>query len=263
MAFRGGAVHWRQPAGSRSLLGTGHSTVIMLAPSRGVGLEFEGERSRRSDVTPGMLAIRPANVAWTASWDDATDCIVVGHSAESIIELAGHEFDAVEVELKRTYMTFDQTALQCARLIQAELNRNEHSNDLYLDSLITLLGIHVLRNYSSAGKPTKPIRGILSEVAAHRVRDYLHEYFRRKLTTSELAKVCGLSPGYFSQAFTRTFGLPPHRYVLERRLDFAEKLLTETDMRVAEVARHCGFSSHSHLANMMRTYRHKTPGRLR
>ncbi|KKX24510.1 helix-turn-helix transcriptional regulator [Rhizobiaceae bacterium LC148] len=263
MAFRGGAVHWRQPPGSRSLLGTGHSTVIMLAPSEGVSLGFEGERSRRSDVTSGMLAIRPANVEWKASWDGATECIVVGHSAESILELAGHEFGRVDVELRPTHMTLDRAASEFAKMIRRELNHLDNSNELYLDSLITLLGIHVLRNYSSARKPAKPPKTGLTPAVASRVRDYLHEHFLRKLTTAELAAICGLSVGHFTQAFSKTFGWPPYRYVLERRLDFAERLLSETTMPVAEVAFLSGFSSQSHLSNLMRTSRNKTPNQLR
>ncbi|WP_437354145.1 helix-turn-helix domain-containing protein [Neorhizobium petrolearium] len=235
----------------------------MVAPAQGVSLDFEGERPRKADVAPGTLAIRPANVEWHASWDGATECIVVGHSTESIIELAGHEFDRPDVELEPTRMTLDRAALQVAKMIRTELNNPDYSNELYLDSLITVLGIHVLRNYSSVRKPVKRGKAGLTPVAASRIRDYIHEHFLDKLTTAELAKICGLSPGHFTQAFIRTFGLPPYRYVLERRLDFAEKLLTTTDMPMTDVAFLSGFSSQSHLSNLMRTSRNKTPSQLR
>jgi AraC family transcriptional regulator len=51
--------------------------------------------------------------------------------------------------------------------------------------------------------------------------------------------------------------------VLERRLEFAEKLLAETRMPVAEVAYLSGFSSQSHLTNMLRVHRGKTPSQYR
>ncbi|WP_244505362.1 AraC family transcriptional regulator [Rhizobium sp. LCM 4573] len=235
----------------------------MLAPSQGVSLGFEDERSRKVDVTPGMVAVGPANVEWKTSWDAVTESIIVGHSAESITELAGHEFDRSDVELRPTHLTLDKAALHFAKMIKAELDRPELSSELYLDSLITLLGIHVLRNYSNASKTAKLAKVCLTPAVANRVRDYLHEHFLRKLTTAELAAVCGLSPGHFTQAFSKTFGCPPYRYVLERRLDFAEKLLSETTMPVAEVAFLSGFSSQSHLSNLMRTSRNKTPSQLR
>ena len=110
---------------------------------------------------------------------------------------------------------------------------------------------------------TEPVRAGLSAVAANKIREHLNEHFWRKLTASQLAGVCGLPPGYFTQAFAKTFGCPPYRYVLERRLDFAEKLLSESDMAVAEVAFLSGFSSQSHLTSMLKTYRGTTPKKLR
>jgi AraC family transcriptional regulator len=178
-------------------------------------------------------------------------------------ELAGHELGRTDIDLRPMHFTPDRTAFELAKLINAELGRPDHTNELYLDSLITILGVHVLRNYSCVPKSSVPVRSGLSAAAANKIREYLDEHFKRKLTTSELAGVCGLSPGHFTQAFTRTFGCPPYRYVLERRLDFAEKLLSGTDMAVAEVAFLSGFSSQSHLNNLLKTYRGKTPKQLR
>ncbi|WP_234827236.1 helix-turn-helix transcriptional regulator [Sinorhizobium meliloti] len=263
MAFRGGAVHWRQPPGAFSFLSTGHSMAIRLARSPGFRFAFDSERSREFDLIAGMLGIAPAGMECKAEWSAPIESVVVALSPESMRELAGHEIDRPDVEIRPVNHTIDNTALQLAKMIKAELSRPDHANELYLDSLITLLGVHVLRRYSSAAKPLKPVDGGLSTIAANRIREYLHEHFRRKLTISELAATCGLSPGYFTQAFAKTFGIPPHRYVLERRLDFAEKLLVGTQLPVAEIAFLSGFSSQSHLTTMMKTHRDKTPRQFR
>ncbi|MDX0371785.1 helix-turn-helix domain-containing protein [Sinorhizobium meliloti] len=263
MAFRGGAVHWRQPPGSHSFLSTGPSMSIMLARSPGFRFAFDSERPRLFDVTSGMLGVAPAGIECKSEWAAAVESVVVALSPESMRELAGHELNRPDVEIRPVNHTIDNTALQLAKMIKAELSRPDHASELYLDSLITLLGVHVLRRYSSAAKPLKPVDGGLSTIATNRVREYLHEHFRRKLTISELAATCGLSPGYFTQAFAKTFGMPPHRYVLERRLDFAEKLLAGTEMPVAEIAFLSGFSSQSHLTNVMKTHRDKTPRQFR
>ncbi|RMC65473.1 helix-turn-helix transcriptional regulator [Sinorhizobium meliloti] len=263
MAFRGGAVHWRQPPGSLSFVSTGHSMAIRLARSPGFRFAFDSERSREFDLIAGMLGIAPAGMECKAEWSAPIESVVVALSPESMRELAGHEVDRPDVEIRPINHVVDNTALQLAKMIKAELSRPEHANELYLDSLITLIGVHVLRNYSSAAKPLKPVDGGLSTIAANRIREYLHEHFRRKLTISELAATCGLSPGYFTQAFAKTFGMPPHRYVLERRLDFAEKLLVGTQMPVAEIAFLSAFSSQSHLTSMMKTHRDKTPRQFR
>lgn len=263
MASRGGAVHWRQPPGAGSFLVSRHSIVIMLAASPAFRFAFEAEKSRTFDAVPGMIGIGPAGVDCKASWSAATESVIVRIWPESMGNLAGHEFDCPEVELRPVHHTIDRSALQFARMIRAELNRPDRSNEIYLDALVTLLGIHVLRKYSSAAEVIEEVKGGLSNSVAKRVREYVHEHFRRKLTISELAATCGLSRGYFMQAFGKTFGMPPHRYVLESRLDFAEMLLCETELPVAEIAFLSGFSSPSHLTSMMGTHRHKTPRQFR
>jgi AraC family transcriptional regulator len=58
-------------------------------------------------------------------------------------------------------------------------------------------------------------------------------------------------------------GKTPHSYVLDRRLDLAQQLLLETNLRIVEIAVRCGFSSQS---QMTTTFHHRlgiTPGQYR
>lgn len=264
MAFRGGAVHKRQPPGAYTFKPAGHSIAIMLEASPAMGLAFNGEAYRTVDVLAGMLAFGPAGVECKTDWSAESESIVVSISREDMAELSGHEFKRTDIELEPVHFTPDNTAFQLARMIRTELARPAQSSELYLDSLITMLGVHVLRNYAGTDKSEKTARkGGLSVAVTGIIREYLDQHFRRKLTTAELAGICGLSPSRFTYAFAQTFGQTPHQYLLERRLDFAEKLLTDTKMPVAEIAFLSGFSSQSHLTSTMRTYRHKTPRQFR
>ena len=51
----------------------------------------------------------------------------------------------------------------------------------------------------------------------------------RRSTVADLASAAGLSPAYFSREFRRSFGEPPHQYLLTRRLERAAALLRTTD----------------------------------
>jgi len=105
--------------------------------------------------------------------------------------------------------------------------------------------------------------GGLSASGARRVQEFLNENFTRKLSAAELAAISGLSPFHFVRAFAKTFGRPPHQYLLILRLAFAEKLRVEGNMTIAEIADLSGFSSQSHLMAAMRKYRGRTPTELR
>jgi AraC-like DNA-binding protein len=108
-------------------------------------------------------------------------------------------------------------------------------------------------------QPALNVKGGLSARSARRVQEFLDENFTRKLALAEMAAVCGLSPYHFMRAFSRTFGMPPHQYVLDLRLDFAERLLAESRMTIADIANLAGFSSQSHFTTVMKKYRQVTP----
>ncbi|MER9337179.1 AraC family transcriptional regulator [Mesorhizobium sp. M0293] len=108
-------------------------------------------------------------------------------------------------------------------------------------------------------QPTLNVKGGLSVRGARRVQEFLNENFSRKLALAEMAAVCGFSPYHFVRAFAKTFGVPPHQYVLDLRLDFAERLLLDKRLTIADIAHLSGFSSQSHFTTIMKKYRQVTP----
>ncbi|MDG4880325.1 AraC family transcriptional regulator [Mesorhizobium sp. WSM4884] len=116
---------------------------------------------------------------------------------------------------------------------------------------------------TAEGHPLLNAKGGLSAKRARQVQEFLGQNFSRKLSLAEMAAVCGLSPYHFVRAFSKTFGVPPHQYVLGLRLDFAEKLLVDRRMSITDIADLSGFSSQSHFTTMMKKYRNATPRQVR
>ena len=58
-----------------------------------------------------------------------------------------------------------------------------------------------------------------------------------------MARAAGLSPAHFSRRFRATFGEPPHRYLLTRRLERAAALLRNTDRSVTDICLSVGLVS--------------------
>ena len=115
---------------------------------------------------------------------------------------------------------------------------------------------------SSAKQPSSAKVG-LSSISADHLQKFLNENFTQSMTIGDMAVIAGCSPAYFARAFAKTFGLPPHRYLINLRLDLAEKLLLVSTISLADIAYLAGFSSQSHLTTAMRQYRGHTPAQLR
>lgn len=257
---RGSAIYSVRAPGSQKFLAKEHSVGIVLAPMRKLRASLGSDRITEFDAPVGCLVINPAGVDSSLAWSATRENAVVSITPEALSELAAHEFDLADPELKPpAFGTVDLWALSIAQRITAELIGNAPANELYLDSLLTVFGIHLLRTYTNRSKQAVSPRGGLSSVGARRVREYLNENFMRKILVAELASVAGVSPNYFITRFATTFGMPPHRYLINLRLDFAEKLLVDGELAIAEVAYLAGFSDQSHLAATMKKYRGRTP----
>jgi AraC-like DNA-binding protein len=84
-----------------------------------------------------------------------------------------------------------------------------------------------------------------------------------KLPVPVLAALAGMSEGPFARAFRATFGITPHRYVLERRVARAVALLADPRRPLAEIALEVGFSSQAHLTETFRRFAGLSPRRMR
>ncbi|WP_081991297.1 helix-turn-helix domain-containing protein [Inquilinus limosus] len=260
---RGAVVHAIRPPGPQRLLADHHLAGVLLSPAR-VRVSLGGQPPQDLDVSPGALIVQPADVEGRYAWASRRESIVVAWTRETLRELADREFGARRAELRPPPLgTVDPQALRTALLLKAELVQREVPNRLYVESLITLHGIQLLRQYSDISQAEASVKGGLPAQSVRRVREYLDASFTTKLSLTELASVAGLSTRHFLQAFTRTFGDPPHRYVIGLRLSFAEKLLRTGDLAIAEIAYLCGFSSQSHLTTSMRKHRQITPLQIR
>ena len=78
-----------------------------------------------------------------------------------------------------------------------------------------------------------------------------------------MAAITRLSPNYFASQFRRATGLPPHQYVILRRVERTKQLLQAgTDLSLAEVALHAGFSDQSQFSRHFKRIVDVAPGQF-
>ncbi|WP_234844136.1 helix-turn-helix domain-containing protein [Sinorhizobium meliloti] len=262
---RGAVAHVVRPPGSHRLRPREHMVAVMLAASPGIRVSFDDQRVHEYDGDAGTISVMPANSERKVTWSSTCEKVIVTMPPQRLLELSAHEFGAGRAVLQPPpFGLIDLRALHLAEMLKAELAR-EVPSKIYIESLITIFGVHIVRNYTGADSlpPRRKSGGGLSNRSAERVRELLESRFASKITVGELAAVSGLSPRHFIQAFTKTFGESPHRYVLRLRLNFAEELLVESVLSIAEIAHLSGFSDQSHLTVTMSKHRNRTPRQVK
>ncbi|GGX75155.1 helix-turn-helix domain-containing protein [Saccharospirillum salsuginis] len=78
-----------------------------------------------------------------------------------------------------------------------------------------------------------------------------------------LARVSATSPAHFAREFKKAFGLPPHRYLLTRRIERATALLRDTDRPITDIAFQTGWSSIGTFGRIFRDITSESPGEFR
>src|SRR3954452_23567680 len=93
-----------------------------------------------------------------------------------------------------------------------------------------------------------------------RAKDRMDAASHEDWPVRRLARVSGVSEAHFARSFKQAFGVPPHRYLLTRRIERATALLRDTELGITEIAFQTGWSS---LGTFGRTFRIVTGESLR
>jgi len=95
------------------------------------------------------------------------------------------------------------------------------------------------------------------------ITDFIDTHLDQPLTVVEMASHLGLSPSHFSRLFHRSMEMPPHRYLMVRRLIRVQALLGTSNMPLADIALLAGFCDQSHLSRYFRDCFGMTPRSFR
>ncbi len=82
-------------------------------------------------------------------------------------------------------------------------------------------------------------------------------------TVERLARVSAVSTAHFARSFKQAFGVPPHRYLLTRRIERAAALLRDTDLSITDVAFRTGWESLGSFGRTVRDVTGDAPGAIR
>jgi len=130
---------------------------------------------------------------------------------------------------------------------------------LYADALVAVLA-HQLVRLQLGVEPARlePVGG-LAGWQRSRVVDYIETRLAEPISLGELARLVRLSPFHFARAFKRSFGTPPHRYHVERRIDRAKALLSNQALNITDIASRVGYSETGAFSAAFRRITGRTP----
>ena len=133
----------------------------------------------------------------------------------------------------------------------------------YCEALGAVLAHELVRFTSGSRRLERPVRGGLAAWQQRLVTNHIEEHLTEQISLAELGQLVRLSPYHFCRAFKQSFGTPPHRFHLRRRIERAKELLANRTLSVTDVGFAIGFSGTSAFTMSFRKVSGMTPTEYR
>jgi AraC family transcriptional regulator len=240
--------------------------VLLSGQSR---IRWTGDgRHHEAIARPGVAWICPAgvhesNVEIGGRMPDSLH-IFLPPSLVAQSALSNFEIDPARVQLAYAGGVPDPVVLHIGMLYRGLLNRPLQPMDrLFLDGLQLALAAHLLGTYTAAKWQNRARTPAIDPKRLRRVLDFIEARIDAEISLEDLAAEACLSPFHFSRMFRVAMGLPPHRYVTERRVEAAREKLALNTSSLVEIALDTGFGSQANFIRVFRKATGMTPGQYR
>jgi AraC family transcriptional regulator len=158
---------------------------------------------------------------------------------------------------------FDQAVWDTALKLKAEVGNSDPWSRGYADALSHVLMHELFRLERTTPAAARPVRGGLPAWQQKRVVEFIEEHLAEEISLAALAELVDLSLYHFARAFTQSFGAPPHRYHVARRMDRAKGLLQKPALSVTQIGARIGFRETSSFTRTFRKFTGLTPTEYR
>lgn len=158
---------------------------------------------------------------------------------------------------------FDQAVWGTALKLKAEVGNSDPWSREYAQALSIVLIHELLRLERTTTAAAESVRGGLPAWQQKRVVEFIEQHLADEISLATLAELAGLSLYHFARAFKQSFGAPPHRYHMGRRMDRAKSLLQRPALSVTQIGARIGFRETSSFTKAFRKFTGLTPTEYR
>lgn len=225
---------------------------------------FDG-RWTRTHCTTGHFSLLSNEAESHWHW---TEDVVVSHVylenqllRRLASEMAGRPVE--QVLLHDVLSGADPVVTQLTHLLRQEAATGQAGCSLYAEGLSLQLGVHLLRHYAACRFRAADGAVRLSPAQVRRLEEYVDSQLTHAIRLEDLAQAVGVGLSGLGRMLRATWGTTAHRYVVDRRVERARRLIQMGDLPLKAIAAAAGFSDQAHMTRTLRARLGVTPGRLR
>lgn len=178
------------------------------------------------------------------------------------IETSRIAFHEGYFNIKTAYIFFNLiTYLSCSDILSKHLSIFDDYEDLYkqfndVNAMIDYLKENTLTYFSDKNNDKYSLveHGKIKEILKH-----INENLTKDISVTTLASKFYINPNYMCSLFKKEVGETIIEYISKRRIDYACKLLHETELPISDISEKCGFHDYFYFTKVFKKFNHTTP----
>jgi AraC family transcriptional regulator len=235
-----------------------HLVAIVLR-RQDVRLALCGRTVHDGIAMPGMFHVTGPGAAVHCVFRGPYDVLHLHVPNAFITELAANTIETGAAQLRTgAALTQDPLVERLARALLAAEDLGVSFGRLYADCVSTAIVARLL----GLSRGTASRHGKVAELARWRLKrvvDYVEASLADPVSLADLAAAAGLTRMHFAAQFRAATGLPPHEYLIRRRIERAQEMLVADDLALVEIALSVGFQTQSHFTSVFKRFVGQSP----
>ena len=222
-----------------------------------------GGSLKQRSIQAGEIGIMAKDTPVSGRCFAPSDILIVSFSPHLLNAAGADSMPRSRMELQGLQFSRDRKMRTIGSLLERELRAGCPSGRLYGEFLGMALAAHIVSRYAVFPSKTVEYMGGLPMYRLRHVVDYIQANLAEDNSLQALADLAHVSPFHFCRSFKQSTGQSPHRYILQLRIEEAQRLLKKTTLAISDVANRLGFSDQSHFTMVFRKLVGTTPARWR
>jgi len=247
----------------RTMPRTTSMVTLHLNDSKHHELSVTGEELVRGPIAAGTVALLPSGKGVESRVKDRFDLLLLfvpNHRMEAITQRLGSLAD-LDGGAPRASCRQDRALLHLGHAMIGAMEVEEPClREVQFDAMAEAFLTRLLAQHT---RPRRRVRGGLRPRDLRDALTLMDEGAADQICVEEIAAQLGLSAFHFCRAFKQSTGMPPLRFLQQRRLARAKEMLSERTLSVSDVSAAVGYRDPSHFAALFRREFGVSPGEFR
>ncbi|WP_254070458.1 helix-turn-helix domain-containing protein [Acidisphaera sp. L21] len=225
--------------------------MVHMAPRPQYNIVYDGKLIHREATALGTFTIRDRRVGQyndSRVADNVSFYIPMADLADITYKMGASRIEALPTLLDQ--YCYDPIMFYIAKTMDCALEHPSEVSALFIGHIFEAVCLHIVKTYGGLKEHDALRRGGLSSGQEARVKSMLLDDLTADVSLEDLAVSCGMSERHFARAFKQSTGIPPHRWLLMKRVERAQSMLQNTALQISAIALECGFASQSHLTRV-------------